>query len=52
MVTVKKGYSRGLINTLGVNDAEFEKAVKENKLHSSLMEQVNHANVIYSQQKM
>lgn len=48
MVTIKKGFSRGLINNLGVSDDEFEAVVKENKLHSTMMEQVNHASVIYS----
>lgn len=38
MITIKKGYSRGLIKSLGVCDDEFERAVRENKVCSTMME--------------
>ncbi|KAL4430437.1 hypothetical protein ABPG74_013287 [Tetrahymena malaccensis] len=52
LVTLKKGFSKGLIKNLDVNDDEFIKSVQENKVFNNLIDQVNHASIIYCQTKM
>ncbi|EAR84072.1 hypothetical protein TTHERM_00756060 (macronuclear) [Tetrahymena thermophila SB210] len=52
LITLKKGFSKGLIKNLDVSDDEFIKSVQENKVFNNLIDQVNHASIIYCQTKM
>lgn len=52
IVTVKKGFSKGLVRSLGVAEDEFIQAVRDNKVYHSVVEDVNQMSIVFAEMKM